>query len=181
MRVPIGGLSFFCGFILSVDNTYRKEVPVTDPLPELEKRRSELLLQFTRLNDLRPGSVTGLVRRCGKPSCHCAQPDDPGHGPTLRLTYKVRGKTISETLPTPQAVRKVEHEIAEFRKYQELSRAFVEVNEKICHARPVEDTLTPEEKNRGRDPNGGRARSNDAVVPHLCRAQADWRHRPGGG
>jgi hypothetical protein len=121
---------------------------LTQPLPELEKRRSELLLQFTQLNDLRPGSVTGFVRRCGKPNCHCAQPEDPGHGPTLRLTYKVRGKTVSETLPTPQAVRKVEHEVAEFRKYQELSRAFVEVNEKICHARPVEDTLTPEEKKR---------------------------------
>jgi hypothetical protein len=85
-------------------------------------------LFFARLNDLRPGSVTGLVRRCGKPSCHCAQPDDPGHGPTLRLTYKVRGKTISETLPTPRAVRKAEREIVEFRKYREVSRAFVEIN-----------------------------------------------------
>jgi hypothetical protein len=114
-----------------------------ESLTELEQRRSELLLRFARLNDLRPGSVTGIVRRCGKPSCHCAQPDDPGHGPTLRLTYKVQGKTISETLPTPEAVRKAEHEIAEFRKYQELSRAFVEVNEKICRHRPVADTPTP--------------------------------------
>ena len=79
-----------------------------------------------------------MVRRCGKPTCHCAQPDDPGHGPTLRLTYKVEGKTISEALPTPAAVRKAEHEIAEFRKYQELRRAFVEINEKICRLRPVE-------------------------------------------
>lgn len=43
-------------------------------------------------------------------------------------------------------MRKAEHEIAEFRKYQELSRAFVEVNEKICRARPLEDTLSPQEK-----------------------------------
>jgi hypothetical protein len=71
--------------------------------------------------------------------CHCAQPDDPGHGPTLRLTYKVQGKTISEALPTPATVRKAEHEIAEFRKYQELSRAFLEINEKICRLRPVEE------------------------------------------
>jgi len=119
-----------------------------ESLTELEQRRSELLLQFARLNDLRPGSVSGIVRRCGKSRCHCARPDDPGHGPTLRLTYKVQGKTISETLPTPQAVRKAEHEIAEFRKYQELSRAFVEVNEKICRERPLEDRLTPEEKKR---------------------------------
>ena len=59
--------------------------------------------------------------------------------PTLRLTYKVRGKTVSEALPTPVAVRKAEHEIAEFRKFRELSRAFVEINEKICRLRPAED------------------------------------------
>ena len=68
----------------------------------------------------------------------------------MRLTYKVHGKTISEALPTPAAVRKAEHEIAEFRKYQELSRAFVEINEKICRARPLEDTLSPQEKKRRR-------------------------------
>jgi hypothetical protein len=107
---------------------------------DLEHQRSELMTQFARLGDLRPGSVTGIVRRCGKPTCHCAEPDDPGHGPTLRLTYKVQGKSISEALPTLAAVRKAEHEIAEFRKYQELSRAFVKISEKICRLRPVEET-----------------------------------------
>ena len=66
------------------------------PLAELEQQRSFLAAQLSQLGDLRPGSVTGIIRRCGKPSCHCAQPDHPGHGPTLRLTYKVQGKTISE-------------------------------------------------------------------------------------
>ena len=98
------------------------------------------MTRFARLGDLRPGSVTGIVRRCGKPTCHCAQPDDPGHGPTLRLTYKVQGKSISLALPTPAAVRKAEREIAEFRKYQELSRAFVKISEKICRLRPVAET-----------------------------------------
>lgn len=106
---------------------------------DLERQRTDLVTQFARLGDLRPGSVTGIVRRCGKPTCHCAQPDDPGHGPTLRLTYKVQGKSISEALPTSAAVRKAEHEIAEFRKYQELSRAFVKVSEEICRLRPVEE------------------------------------------
>ncbi len=89
-----------------------------------------------------------MVRRCGKPNCHCSQPDDPGHGPTLRLTHKVHGKTVSEALPTPAAVKKAEQEIAEFRKYQELNRAFVEVNEKICRLRPLEESLPAEEKKR---------------------------------
>ena len=120
----------------------------------LERQRSLLVDQLSRLGDLRPGSVTGIVRRCGKPTCHCAQPDDPGHGPTLRLTYKVQGKTISEALPTPVSVRKAEREIAEFRKFQDLSRSFLEVNEKICRLRPVEETLTPQEKKRPRRSSG---------------------------
>jgi hypothetical protein len=60
----------------------------------------------------------------------------------------VQGKTISEALPSPSSVRKAEQEIAEFRKYQELSRAFVDVNEKICRLRPVEDLSTLQGKKR---------------------------------
>jgi len=117
-------------------------------IADLEQHRARLISEMSRLQDLRPGCVTGIVRRCGKPNCHCAQPGDPGHGPTLRLTYKVEGKTISEALPTPAAVRKAEREIGEFRKYQQISHNFVEVSEKICRLRPVEESLTPQEKKR---------------------------------
>lgn len=119
-----------------------------EPLFRMEVRRGELLRAIASLNDMRPGSVVGAVWRCGKANCHCAQPQDPGHGPSLRLTYKWHGKTVTEVLPTPAAVRKAEQEIAEFRKYQKLGRELVEVNEQICRQRPVEDTLTPEEKKR---------------------------------
>jgi len=119
-----------------------------DSLATLEARRAELLHSIADLHDMRPGSIVGAVWRCGKPTCHCAQPDDPGHGPNLRLTYKLRGKTVTEALPTPAAVRKAEQEIAEFRNYQQLNRELVEVSERVCRLRPVEDTLTPEEKKR---------------------------------
>jgi hypothetical protein len=117
-------------------------------IAELEQQRAKLITEMARLQDLRPGCVTGIVRRCGKPNCHCAQPGDPGHGPTLRLTYKAEGKTISEALSTPAAVRKAEREIGEFRRYQQISRDFVEVNERICRLRPVEENRTPQEKKR---------------------------------
>ena len=119
-------------------------------LAQLEQEKRDLLRAFTTLGDLRPGSITGIVRRCGKPTCHCAQPADPGHGPNLRLTYKVQGKTISEALPTPLAVRKAEQEISEFRRFQQISHAFVQVNDQLCRLRPVEETLTPQEKKRPR-------------------------------
>ena len=115
-------------------------------LAELEHKKRGLARSLAQLEDFRPGSVTGLVRRCGKPNCHCAKPDDPGHGPNLRLTYKLRGKTVTESLLTPLAVRKAEREIAEYRKFQQLSHDFVEVNEQLCRLRPAEETLTSQEK-----------------------------------
>ena len=119
-------------------------------LLQLEQQRSRLLAGLAQLGDLRPGSVTGIVRRCGKPTCHCARPNDAGHGPTLRLTYKAQGKTISEALPTPAAVRKAEREIAEFRKFQALSRSFLETNEQICRLRPIEEPPVSEQEKKRR-------------------------------
>lgn len=115
-------------------------------LDELEARRRDVLTSLAALHDMRPGSIVGAVRRCGKPTCHCAQPKDPGHGPSLRITYKRRGKTVTEALPSSSAVRKAQQEIAEFRKFQQLSEEFVEVSEQLCRLRPVEETLTPQEK-----------------------------------
>ena len=127
-------------------------------LLELEQKRSRLLTGLAQLGDLRPGSVTGILRRCGKPTCHCARLNDAGHGPTLRLTYKLQGKTISEALPTPASVRKAEREIAEFRKFEELSRSFLETNEQICRLRPMEEPALSEQKKRRRTPSGKRSR-----------------------
>ena len=118
-------------------------------LAELEQRREATAQRIAQLGDLRPGSITSTSGRCGKPCCHCHQPGQPGHGPNLRLTYKADGKTISESLPSPAAIHKAEREVAEFRKFQELSREFVETNAEICHLRPAEEEpQTGQEKKR---------------------------------
>ena len=127
-----------------------------DSLLDLERRRSQVLAEISELGDFRPGSISATSGRCGTPSCHCHQPDDPGHGPNSRLTYKVDGKTVTESFPSAAAQRKAEREVAGFRKYQDLSRTLIETNEKICRARPVEDTLTPQEKKR-RKPSIGKS------------------------
>jgi len=112
---------------------------MSEPLPALEKDRSEVLRQISHLGDLRPGSIVEFMGRCSKPNCHCAQPGDPGHGPNFRLTCKVKGKTVAETLSSPAALHKAQREVAEFRKFQRLSAQLVEVNEAICQRRPVEE------------------------------------------
>jgi hypothetical protein len=121
-----------------------------DSLLDLEKRRSEVLVKISTLGDFRPGSISATGGRCGTPSCHCHKPDDPGHGPNFRLTFKVDGKTVTESFPNPAAQLKAEREIAGFQTYKELSRALIETNEKICRARPLEDTRTPQEKKRAK-------------------------------
>jgi hypothetical protein len=68
---------------------------MAETLPELLDSRSHLLQEFSQLGDFQPGCISSVHRRCGKPTCHCAQPDDPGHGPLRRLTQKVAGKPYS--------------------------------------------------------------------------------------
>jgi hypothetical protein len=104
-------------------------------LVDLQRRRSELLKKLSELEDFRPGSISFLIRRCGKPGCRCAQPDDPGHGPNLRLTYKIRGRTYSESFSNEEEILSAQRQIAEFRKFQELSRDFIEVSTRICRLR----------------------------------------------
>jgi hypothetical protein len=121
---------------------------MTDSLADLEQQRAKLLRQISELEDFRAGSITGTGGRCGNPRCHCHRPGDPGHRPHPRLTYKANGKTVTESFASPVQQRKAEREIEAFRSYRQLERSFVEVNERICRARPVEDTLTAQEKKR---------------------------------
>ena len=111
---------------------------MSDTLNSLEAERFKLLEEFLRLGDLRPGSITAVVRRCGKPSCHCAKPNDPGHDPQFRLTRKIAGKSVTESFPNPAALRKAQQEVAEFHRFRKLGEDLVGVNEKICALRPVE-------------------------------------------
>jgi hypothetical protein len=119
-----------------------------DFLPQLEAKRSVLFRKLTAVGDFRRGSITTTSGKCGKPTCHCAKPDDPGHGPNVRLTRRVAGKTVTETFGSPAALNKAQQEVAEFHHFQSLCAELVEISEKICALRPVEDTLTPQEKKR---------------------------------
>ena len=119
-----------------------------ESLLALQQQRAAVLSRIVDLGDFRCGSITAISGRCGKPECRCHQPNQPGHGPNFRLTRKVNGKTVSETLASPAELRKAQREVEAFHRFRELSRELLEVNEKICRARPVEDTLTPEEKKR---------------------------------
>jgi len=129
-------------------------------LEVLEGQRAELARQIAHLGDFRSGSITSITAPCGRPNCHCHQPHHPGHGPNFRLTFKRQGKTVSETFPSPSARRQAERQIAEFRKFQQLRRAFVEVNEKICRQRPLaEEAEAAQQEKKRRKPFSGKWRA----------------------
>lgn len=131
---------------------------MSDSLAALEQQRSRILTQILELGDFRSGSITAINGRCGKPSCHCHQPNQPGHGPNFRLTRKIKGKTVSESFSTALELRKAQREVEAYHRFRQLGQELREVNERICRARPVGDTLSPEEKKR-RKPSSKRSRA----------------------
>ena len=119
-----------------------------DFLAGLEQQRSGILTQILELGDFRSGSITAIQGRCGKPNCRCQRPNQPGHGPNFRLTRKIKGKTVSESFSSAAELRKTQREVEAFHRFRQLSQELLEVNERICRTRPVQDTLSPEEKKR---------------------------------
>jgi len=120
-----------------------------DSLVDLESRRVVVQTQIAQLGDMRSGSITGTGGRCGNPNCHCHRAGDPGHGPYYRLTRKVNGKTVTETLSSAASLTKAQREVAECQRFRELGDQLLNVNEQICELRPVEEiSPTAQEKKR---------------------------------
>lgn len=110
---------------------------MTDPsMEELEAQRARLYEQLADTGDFRRGSVSENYRRCGKPSCHCAQPDDPGHGPRYLWTRTVAGRGSRGRQLAADEVAKVRRELDTYHRFAAVSEQIVEVNEAICEARP---------------------------------------------
>jgi hypothetical protein len=112
-------------------------------LDDLEQRRDRLRGELTAIGDFRPGSLSTVMRRCGKPNCACAAPEHPGHGPQHVLTRKVGGKTVTAHLRPGPELEKAETEVANYRRFKQIMAELVEVNEQICAARPVSPLAGP--------------------------------------
>ena len=126
---------------------------MSDSLVALELQRASVLAQIQALGDFRSGSITAIQGRCGKANCRCHQPGQPGHGPNYRLTRKVSGKTLSESFTSVAEFRKAQREVEAFHRFRQLSQELLEVNERICRARPPEEALSPQEKKRRKRSN----------------------------
>src|ERR1700674_1393203 len=107
---------------------------MTISLKALHEKREQLRAGLAQISDLRPGSLTARFRKCGKPNCHCAQKDSPGHGPSYSLTHRIGGKTVTQVIPPGPAVERAKAQIAEYRRFRNLVRELIAVSEQICSA-----------------------------------------------
>lgn len=129
------------------------------PSPSLESlllQRDQIKSRLAAVGDMRPGSLVSRFRKCGKPSCHCAQPDDPGHGPSFSLTRPVHGKTVTRVIPAGPAVEQTRRQLEQYRRFRQLVRQLIDVSEQICdlQTRSAEAPEGGVKKNRARRPAG---------------------------
>jgi len=121
------------------------EGPMKHTLEELEQQRRQLYSQLTAIGDFRRGIISVNYRKCGKPNCACARPGHPGHGPQYLWNTTVGGKSRAANVRLGPELEKVQREIENYRRFVNLSRELVEVNEKISQMRPVPELEDEEE------------------------------------
>lgn len=120
---------------------------------ELERRRDGLRADLAVVGDFRPGSLSAVMRRCGKANCACAAPEHPGHGPHHVLTRKLAGKTVTVHLRPGPELEKARVEVGNYKRFRALVDELISVNEAICAARPI----SPLAEGTGGEPEGGPA------------------------
>ncbi len=108
-------------------------------LQALEDKRKQLWAQLEALGDFRRGGISVNYRKCGKANCHCARPGHPGHGPQYLWNATIGGQSRARNLRLGPELQKVGREVEAYRGFVQLCQELVEVTEKICDLRPVEE------------------------------------------
>jgi len=93
----------------------------------LLRRLRLLLARFRVPEDALPGSLALSHRRCGKPSCHCA--DGEGH-PFWTLTFMAGGKKRVETIPA-EWLDAVRPRVEAGRHFKEATAELLRINAEL--------------------------------------------------
>ena len=102
-------------------------VPKEALTARLRRRRRQLLGRLQMPPDGLPGSLALTHRRCGKPSCHCAE--GQGH-PVWSLTFMAQGKKYVERIPKDW-VDSVRPRVVRGRKFKDAVAEFFAVNAQL--------------------------------------------------
>lgn len=109
-------------------NTMQMRIEPRGPLASrLRQRKFELIRRFQLPEDLLPGSLSLTHRRCGKPTCHCAEGE--GH-PIWFLTFMAHGKKRVERIPA-EWVEQVRERVEAGRQFQDALREVLTANAEL--------------------------------------------------
>src|SRR6266545_856978 len=114
-------------------------------LEALERQRTKLYQQLQTVGDFRPGTISVNFRKCGKKNCACARAGHPGHGPQYLWNTTQRGQSRAQNLHMGAELEKVRKELENHTIFLGLCQQLVEVNEKICQLRPVQEVRDEKE------------------------------------
>jgi hypothetical protein len=93
----------------------------------LRRRKHQLLARVRLPPQGLPGSLALTHRRCGKPSCHCAE--GKGH-PVWSLTFMLRSRKCVERIPE-EWVEEVRHWVESGRKFKEAVGEVFAINTQL--------------------------------------------------
>lgn len=105
---------------------------------DLEIRRENSREGLAHIGDLRLGSLFHRYRRCGKPRCACADPENEGHGVWV-VSKKVGGKTVMSTVPREEQLPVVRRQLEEGQRFWKLAEDFAETNDELNRRGLVEE------------------------------------------
>jgi hypothetical protein len=118
-------------------------------LKQLEAERERLKSKLAQVGDMRPGSLVERFRKCGKATCHCAQPASEAHGPSWSLTRAVGGKTVTKVIAPGSAVEQTKAQIAEYRRFRKVVQELIELSVQVCDQKLREQSAPSGGKKNG--------------------------------
>lgn len=125
-----------------------RRIPLAPGATRLRRRKRQLVARLQIPADALPGSLALTHRRCGKPSCHCA--DGQGH-PFWSLTFMVQGKKRVEQIPLPW-VEEVRQRVEQSRRFKEALAELFVLNAElwVLERKPHSPKNQPPRTDRGR-------------------------------
>lgn len=106
---------------------------------ELDAERVRLAESLAGLSDFTPASLHQEWRRCGKASCRCAKPGDPGHGPRHTLVRRQAGRVVTRQVPAG-LVEEYQERTGRWAEFQQVCGRLAEVNAELDRRRLLAST-----------------------------------------
>jgi hypothetical protein len=103
-------------------------------LDELERQRHATLEKLVALGDMRPGQLV--------PIRNGATGGGSTNGVAYQLTASVGGRMVSRELPDGPLLERARRELFAYGAFQLLAKQLVEINEKICETRYVQESAS---------------------------------------